>query len=249
MEMLDVNRQLIHEWEAGGMEDDAGDAEGLHQRKIQALLQKQKRLQWIFRFSIAALLLLFTGSLVLFVAAGREGSCTSQCEDKRPSKFSLSGHTLKQTTADWGRPSAFLTAPVGDKSNGTVLLWSDSVDHAMCKGGFEYNNGRLTVPKTGLYRVFLQITYNRLNTGCPDTTHVLYNELLHEPRSHSGKKILVKTVETMSVNKNEPWRKSIYTSGIFSLDVSDELYVIANHPECITSEQHEVFFGVELLPD
>lgn len=45
----------------------------------------------------------------------------------------------------------------------------------------------------------------------------------------------------------EPWSKSLYTAGLFSLDAKSILRVKSSYPELIAEKEFQVFFGAELL--
>uniref|UniRef100_A0A8C6LVH6 THD domain-containing protein n=1 Tax=Nothobranchius furzeri TaxID=105023 RepID=A0A8C6LVH6_NOTFU len=146
----------------------------------------------------------------------------------------------------------FLSAPeIPDISN-KQLQWESNMGNAFCKGGFNYTDGHLVVPRAGYYRVFLQITYG--DQGGDADTHCKNRETLKLSHSVSyfhdsypDYQPLLSAVDTVICAQG--WRKSLFTSGLFHLDKDSVLKVESEQPKRIVRNEHEVFFGAELLPD
>ncbi|XP_077457202.1 lymphotoxin-alpha-like isoform X1 [Stigmatopora argus] len=145
------------------------------------------------------------------------------------------------------RKSALLTAPAGKKSNGKYLLWESKVGTAYCHGGFHYSNGNLVLPSKGIYRVFLQITYES-NADLNDNDGVvnLDNKVFLFHDSYPKDRPLLSSVDTISCKANH-WTKSLHTSGTFELEANSTLRVTSENVNLISSKEYLVFFGVEFL--
>lgn len=118
--------------------------------------------------------------------------------------------------------------------------------NAKCLGGFRYSSGNLVVPRSGIYRVFLQITYeskSRCNKELKLTQIVFsfYN-------SYNENMRLLSSVDTVNCSLDH-WRKSLYTAGIFYLEGNTLLRVMSSNPELIARKEDLVFFGAEFLSE
>ncbi|XP_045891912.1 lymphotoxin-alpha-like [Micropterus dolomieu] len=256
MEMLDGKRLLIHEWEAGGMEEDGcccccGVEAGLHQQNalIQLLRQKETRLQRMARFLVAALLLLFSVALALLLTVllgGRSHQSPDGQPKMQPHRLSSDTIIKHQQLKDDKNPSAMLTAPKGKSNNGTYLEWESESGNAFCQGGFNYSNGDLVVPRNGIYRVFLQITYESKDLNCDHVNLKLHNKVFLIQDNYNVDVLLLSSVDTVICGKGQ-WSKSLYTAGLFSLEANSRLHVISSQPDLIVGNEHQVFFGAELL--
>lgn len=101
------------------------------------------------------------------------------------------------------------------------------------------------VPRSGIYRVFLQITYQskidykRKELGLTTTVYVFRD-------TYTQDMSLLSSVDTINTSM-ETWNKSLYTAGLFFLEANCLLRVKSSHPHLIVKKEHQVFFGAELL--
>lgn len=135
-------------------------------------------------------------------------------------------------------------APRGNTTNEKYLQWEHNIGHAYCRGGFNYSNGDLVVPRDGLYSVFLQITYGG---ECPSRMIKLINNVLHFTAAYEKDVALLSSSHTLSCSTGG-WTKSLYTAGLFFLKARERLHVTSTHPEYISKNQYEVFFGAVIYP-
>ncbi|KAM4579186.1 uncharacterized protein V3H82_008457 [Fundulus diaphanus] len=144
-------------------------------------------------------------------------------------------------------PSAMLTVPFGNNVFGKYLLWEHKLGQAYIEGGFSYSNGSLVVPRKGLYRVFLQLTFRIQSSECskPEVL-TLSNSVNVFKNSYPSDHLLLSTVDTV-VCGHRSWEKSLFTSGLFKLDANDKLRVTSTHPSYLDKKEHTVFFGAELI--
>lgn len=110
-----------------------------------------------------------------------------------------------------------------------------------------YTDGDLVVPRTGFYRVYVQITYENLSEECPGDVMVLTHSVYFYQDGYQEYVQLLKAVDT--VRCDTQWQKSIYSSAVFHLNANDRLRVKSTQPKNIMKNEHEAFFGAELLPD
>lgn len=140
--------------------------------------------------------------------------------------------------------TVILLAPRDKKTVGEYLLWESEDGNAHLHGGFRYCNGSLVIPTKGWYRVFLQLTYESNTESKFDlklsNTVVLYHD------SYPSDVTLLSSVDTVS-HSTKQWSKSLHTSGIFLMEANSRLRVKSANANLISSEEHLVFFGAELL--
>lgn len=128
------------------------------------------------------------------------------------------------------------------------LEWENEIGHAFCHGGFSYANRSLVVPRKGMYRVFLQITYEGKAQECPSDNQLkLSNMVFHFQDAYTMDVSLLSSADTVSCDM-EGWTKSLYTSGLFYLEANSRLRVRSSYPALIVKTEHQVFFGAEFVP-
>ncbi|XP_073322156.1 lymphotoxin-alpha-like [Pagrus major] len=254
MEMADGSRRLIRAWETSGMEGHGcccgGEASSHRQDTlIQFLRQKETRLQRMVQFLAVGLLLLISLAVGLLITAVHGGR-GAQPPNRQPSLQSVSNSSgtsvNQQQHDDLKHPSALLTVPRGDNFDGKYLEWESKDGQAFCVGGFNYSSGNLVVPRNGYYRVFLQITYqSKEDLMCDRRT--LSSTVFVFRDAYPQDRPLLSSADTVGCDM-EPWTKSLYTSGVFHLEVNCRLRVTSSFRDLIVKEEHQVFFGAELLP-
>lgn len=225
-----------------------GGEAGLHRPKaFQFLRQTETRPRRTAQFFVVALLLLISVALALLIVitvvlGGRD----HQSPDSQLLTQSerLSSGDRQQQPKDFKNPSAMLTAPKGNNTVGEYLAWESDEGNAFCHGGFSYSSGNLVVPRKGIYRVFLQITYE--GAGLSDELR-LSNTVFVIGDNYKNNVPLLSSVETVSCSMKQ-WRKSLYTAGLFSLEANSRLRVTSLYPELIVLEKEsQVFFGADLV--
>ncbi|KAL3062248.1 hypothetical protein OYC64_002116 [Pagothenia borchgrevinki] len=193
------------------------------------------------------LLILAALALLLTVVLGGQGHPVSPDSQltMKPERQASGGSIEQQQQKNSGHPSAMLTAPKGNKTDGDYLLWESDTGNAFCSGGFIYSGGSLVVPRAGHYRVFLQITYESKshsngNLRLNSTVFVLQ-------KSYNDYQPLLISEDTVS-KKLKRWNKSLYTAGLFFLEADSRLRVTSSCQELIVGNEDRVFFGADLLP-
>ncbi|XP_053276852.1 tumor necrosis factor ligand superfamily member 15 [Pleuronectes platessa] len=194
---------------------------------------KKKSRQIMAPISVVVLLLLTSAAVALLIMFGLM---------KQPDSHSSGINLEQQQIIKVKNPSAMLT--VGSNINGKCLKWESDLGLAHCHGGFNYDDGNLVVPRDGIYRVFLQITYQSLDLCLDDLR--LSSNVFFLGDSYNDSVLLLSTFDTVSCSMKQ-WRKSIYTSGLFELEANDRLYVTSSNQNLIVEDENLVFFGAELL--
>ncbi|XP_040899166.1 lymphotoxin-alpha-like isoform X2 [Toxotes jaculatrix] len=250
MERSDGSWRPIREWESSGMEEHGRsfcceEEAGLQNTLIQHLRQKERRLQRMAHILAGALLLLVTAALALLVTVVLEGRGPPSADSqpmKEPESLRESSGISSRQQQFFRNPSAMLTDSTNISRD--YLEWESQTGNAHLHGGFNYSNGNLVVPRNGIYRVFLQITYeSKSGLKCdPDLSIVVY----YFADSYQKNVPLLSSVDTASCSM-ERWSKSIYTAGMFSLEANSRLFVKSLQPELIVNKEHLVFFGAELI--
>lgn len=221
-----------------------------HDTANQWLIHRMTRLYRMAQITVVAVLLLLSGVLALLITVGLRGRCHVQPDgeakvsaDRLSADVNIQQASGRfQASTDVQTPSAMLTAPRGNQTDGKYLQW----ETAYCEGGFQYSNGDLVVPRAGTYRVFLQITYQGKGEHCSPTEMKLNNKVFRFTDSYPSDVILLTSYDT--VKCKELWTKSLYTSGLFKLEANTRLRVTATYPTFIARNAYEVFFGAERLP-
>ncbi|KAK5870483.1 hypothetical protein PBY51_003425 [Eleginops maclovinus] len=211
--------------------------------------RKQTRPPLMAQCVTVGLLLLILAALALLLTVelrgrGQPASPDSQLTMK-PERQASEGSFEHQHQKDSNHPSAMLTAPKGNKTDGQYLLWEKNEGTAFCHGGFDYSRGSLVVPRDGLYRVFLQITYE--GKGWQECGRKLNCNVFVWQKSYIQDKPLLMSVDTI-VSKKSRWEKSLYTAGLFNLEADSRLRVTSSCYEGIVFNEYHMFFGAELLP-
>uniref|UniRef100_A0A3Q2D7K3 THD domain-containing protein n=1 Tax=Cyprinodon variegatus TaxID=28743 RepID=A0A3Q2D7K3_CYPVA len=127
-----------------------------------------------------------------------------------------------------------------------ILLWETELGNARIQGGFKYSNGNLIVPRDGIYRVYLQITYS--SESAEANGQSVCNKVNVISLSYEKRVPLLSACDTIVFSKT-PWKKSLFTSGSFRLYAKDKLLVTSSHSNYIFRNEHEGFFGAELVFD
>ncbi|XP_060927970.1 lymphotoxin-alpha [Limanda limanda] len=216
-----------------------------HQTTFTQLVRlKMKDRQRMVPISVVVLLLLTSAAVALLLMFG-VSSCDHSPDGqlrKQPDSHSSGINLKQQQIINVMNPCAMLT--VGSNINGKCLKWESELGVAHCHGGFNYYDGNLVVPRDGIYRVFLQITYESLDLCLDDLR--LSSNVLFLGDSYNESMPLLSSVDTVSCSMKQ-WRKSIYTAGLFKLEANDRLYVTSSNPNLIVQDEHLVFFGAERL--
>ncbi|XP_062241040.1 tumor necrosis factor ligand superfamily member 15-like [Platichthys flesus] len=194
---------------------------------------KKKSRQIMAPISVVVLLLLTSAAVALLLVFGLM---------KQPDSHSSGINLKQQQIIKVKNPSAMLT--VGSNINGKCLKWESDLGIAHCHGGFNYDDGNLVVPRDGIYRVFLQITYQSLDLCLDDLR--LSSNVFFLGDSYNDSVLLLSSFDTVSCSMKQ-WRKSIYTAGLFELEANDRLYVTSSNQNLIIEDENLVFFGAELL--
>uniref|UniRef100_UPI0037E98C13 lymphotoxin-alpha-like n=1 Tax=Semicossyphus pulcher TaxID=241346 RepID=UPI0037E98C13 len=242
MEAMDGSRLLMRVNQTSDMEEDYRE-----NTSVQLLRREKVRLQWMSKFLAVAVLLLVIAVLALLagLVLGGRGHPSPDSKPTMQRYSHLSGVSAEQQKQDSNSPSAMLTAP-GRISHGEYLEWESEVGNAYCHG-FNYSSGNLVVPRGGIYRVFLQITFENKTGACSPGGQIRLSNIVYVFRENYQKSVsLLSSVDTVMCSV-EQWSKSLYTAGLFSLDANCRLSVKSSHPGLITQTEQLVFFGAELL--
>ncbi|XP_074527186.1 lymphotoxin-alpha [Halichoeres trimaculatus] len=247
------------------MEDDYGP-----DTAVQLLRQEHRHLQRLSKFLAAVHLLLISAvfalaAAVVFGARAHSPDCKPTMQSythppagdmekhqqhtdlESPSAVPTGDKEEPRHCTDFTTPSAMLTAPEGVITKGKYLDWESTDGNAHCCGGFIYSSGRLVVPRQGMYRVFLQITFESGAEPCASARELKLTNIVYLSRVKYPKDVaLLSSVDTVTCSLVS-WRKSLYTSGLFLLEANSTLLVTSSSPELIARREEEVFFGAEFV--
>ncbi|KAK2837083.1 hypothetical protein Q5P01_014295 [Channa striata] len=249
--MAKFEPRLLSQWETSGMGDDDGcccccccrlGEAGLPRRNTRAQLLHKKettlRRASVCLAAAAVLMLSVAVASVIVIGLAAPGLHAAKCQ-----LIKTENCTSAEQPKAVENPSAMLTVP-NNTTTKKYLPWESGLGHAYCQGGFSYSDGSLVVPRTGVYRIFLQITY--MNDTCKDDVNLSHTVLMYS-ESYTIDVPLLTSIDTVSCSK-KPWTKSLYTSGLQLLEANTRLRVESSHPHLIVSKESEGFFGAELLP-
>ncbi|KAM7392118.1 hypothetical protein PAMP_022751 [Pampus punctatissimus] len=209
----------------------------------QRLRHREKTLERIIGCLIVTLFLviLLAVSLPFTLLYGREESgCKSVCGASLVDKQQREKGDLN--------PSAMLTAiaPTDTSTNVSHLEWDDCLGNAYTRGGFNYSGGTLVVPRNGIYKVYVQITYEGDSSQCHGNGIKLINNVFVIHESYPKNQTLLSSVDTVSCSMKH-WIKSLHTDGSFELKANSRLWVSSSQREFIVMKQYSTFFGAELI--
>uniref|UniRef100_A0A3B4X2T8 THD domain-containing protein n=1 Tax=Seriola lalandi dorsalis TaxID=1841481 RepID=A0A3B4X2T8_SERLL len=223
----------------------------LHNTSIQLIRRKETRLLRMVQLLTVVVLLLSSAAVALLVVLGGRGP------ESLHDQVTFIHQILLQRTPWLYIYKTFLSfmfasllspsAPFEKNTDGKYLLWESKIGNAHCHGGFNYSSGNLVVPRNGVYRVFLQITYEGERGPECSGEEVLSNIVYWIRDSYGGERPLLSAVDTVSCRMKH-WSKSLYTAGSFLLEANSRLRVNSTHPQLIANNEYQVFFGAELLP-
>ncbi|XP_015235390.1 PREDICTED: tumor necrosis factor-like [Cyprinodon variegatus] len=210
-------------------------------------LQREKRRTRMAQFMAAGLLLLLCGVLAILyrIATPMDSAPNNLINPDSGNKSTGISERQHSPNAN-GPPSAMLTVPNGQNTHGDILLWETELGNARIQGGFKYSNGNLIVPRDGIYRVYLQITYS--SESAEANGQSVCNKVNVISLSYEKRVPLLSACDTIVFSKT-PWKKSLFTSGSFRLYAKDKLLVTSSHSNYIFRNEHEGFFGAELVFD
>ncbi|XP_034547079.1 lymphotoxin-alpha-like [Notolabrus celidotus] len=245
MDATDGSKLLIRAPQTGDMERQYGQ-----NTWAQLMRQEQRRVHRLSQFMAVVNLILVCAVLallgvVMLGALGHSPECKPMIKlHSHPRGYMDKQHQLTEVRT----PSIMVTAPTGSNSKGGRLVWETNVGRVHSYGGFIYSNGSLVVPRKGLYRVFLQLTFEGMPKRCvPNRELKLVNYVLMYHEKYPKDVTLLTSTDRVNCSP-ELWSKSLYTSGLFELDAKSRLSVMSSDPDFITKNESEVFFGAELVP-
>uniref|UniRef100_A0A3B4ULF6 THD domain-containing protein n=1 Tax=Seriola dumerili TaxID=41447 RepID=A0A3B4ULF6_SERDU len=225
----------------------------LHNTSIQLIRRKETRLLRMVQLLTVVVLLLSSAAVALLVVLGGRGPESLHDQVTFIHQILRSPSANSRWCCCWLNKALVFasllspSAPFEKNTDGKYLLWESKIGNAHCHGGFNYSSGNLVVPRKGVYRVFLQITYEGERGPECSGEEVLSNIVYCITDSYRGKRPLLSAVDTVSCRMKH-WSKSLYTAGSFLLEANSRLRVNSTHPQLIANNEYQVFFGAELLP-
>ncbi|KAK7933396.1 hypothetical protein WMY93_004292 [Mugilogobius chulae] len=116
------------------------------------------------------------------------------------------------------------------------------------KGGMIVSNGNLSLPIKGLYRIYLQVTFDFDSENydiCEDDMVMVNISVKRCSNSYKQFRVLLASMDTLRCSQD--WSKSLITTGTFELEANTVLQVHINHNELVRKQDIYSFFGVELV--
>lgn len=113
------------------------------------------------------------------------------------------------------------------------------------------DSGILNIPSNGLYRLYLQITFE-FESEKYTNSDICANDLLSlkitvERRSNSYLDIRELLVSEDTMSCTHDWTRSMFTSGTFVLDAQSQIRVKILHKQLVNIHDTRSFFGAELI--
>ncbi|CAN9512781.1 unnamed protein product [Ophioblennius macclurei] len=219
-----------------------GAAMGYPPWQAPAPRRTEARLLRMAQLLVAGLLLVTAGSLALLFTVGLRGRCATEKQPDISGESEMSKHHSGEVAE---KPSAMLTAPRMKKIDGNRLNWEIKVG-AICRGGFGCYDSGLVTPRSGIYRIFLQITWRNEKT-CPEAVLNLSSVVLEFSDAYPKDMEVLSMVDTVSCRN--PWTKSLFASRLVKLHANSRLHVNATFPQMISEDDNQVYFGAEFIDD
>ncbi|XP_061527066.1 lymphotoxin-alpha-like [Phycodurus eques] len=196
--------------------------------------------------SVHLVICLLSTAVVVLALVVLRGGCPQSPDSQSVAHAGTLSSALSNHPQKDEDKTAMLTAPIGSNTNGKYLLWESKYGNAHCHGGFHYSNGSLVVPRKGMYRVFLQITYeSKADFKCEGDLKLAIMLYLFSD-TYDSDLLLLSSIDTINCSTKQ-WSKSLHTGGMFFLEANSALRVTSAHTNLISSKQYLVFFGAELL--
>lgn len=127
------------------------------------------------------------------------------------------------------------------------VLWTDKGNTAHIHE-FTYNNSTFTVPSSGLYHIYLQITYRK-----PEKCNTSRGTIYLGPRVEVWRDSYPEFVSMMAASETllckDTIEKSIYTAGIYQLEKGSKLRVKYGTEDLaqVQADHTRMFFGAYLI--
>ncbi|XP_055080209.1 tumor necrosis factor ligand superfamily member 11-like [Periophthalmus magnuspinnatus] len=203
--------------------------------------------------SVSMVLLLFMVlgilALLLFGSPALSGQ-SKEPESPPNSPEALTGK--QQSDRDVSYPSALLT--ITKRALYPEWQWEQGNAHLQ---SMTVSNGNLSVSTEGLYRLYLQVTFEFIHKAygkcqrCTDSEPMcdkdlkMFLEISVQRFSNSYKsfRTLLSSQDTMSCSHD--WSKTMITTGVFLLDANTKLRVKLQHSELVNNQDTHTFFGAE----
>ncbi|XP_061762348.1 tumor necrosis factor-like [Nerophis ophidion] len=197
---------------------------------------------------LAVFLLSSAGVLLVALAMRRAGPTSLDTQSAKHAGRCSPDHRRQQQKDEDKNPSALLTVAEGNTTDGQYLRWGTEHHNAHLHGGFSYSDGSLVVPRTGLYRVYLQVTYWIPDDFKYDTCPLLLENIVYIFRtSYEEDMPLLSTKHTLGCSTKNRY-ETVYTAASFELDAQSKLRVTSTLEHLISVDATSVFFGAEFLP-
>ncbi|XP_048874815.1 lymphotoxin-alpha isoform X2 [Brienomyrus brachyistius] len=203
--------------------------------------REMKRQESNLRIATAFVLLGCT-LLIFYLNFRQSGPLNFKSE---PTEAKALGVVAEQHTAS--KPAFHLTAALGSvPAKEKYVIWTDKGDTVHIQE-FTYDNCTLTVPSSGLYHIYLQMTYKK-----PEVCNSPRGTIYLGPRVEIWRDSYPKFVSMMAASETllckDTIEKSIYTAGIYQLEKGSQLRVQYGAEDLAVQTDHKkMFFGAYLI--
>ncbi|XP_041091394.1 lymphotoxin-alpha-like [Polyodon spathula] len=213
------------------------------------LRDAQPRTRVNVRCAISLLSIALVGTL-LFAGLHSRGSSTgadSQNDELLRVKDELAENafqvrTLKQMASKPSKAAAHLIADVTEGSS--QVSWLSDVDQAF-SNGIDNTEDKIVVPRTGLYFVYSQVSFNGQCKGQPV---YLSHKVERFAVSYPEKRNLLSAAKTACIethgSSKDIWYKTIYQGAVFKLEKGDTLSTKTGGVDKLVVDGGNSFFGV-----
>ncbi|XP_008118964.1 tumor necrosis factor ligand superfamily member 15 [Anolis carolinensis] len=135
-----------------------------------------------------------------------------------------------------------------------ILYWRNDRTHE--EDTITYSDGYLTVPETGDYFVYTQVSYRCPDGKCENLEKCMINpsektiitQIISKISSSYGSEPKQQLITSTSIGEKEMWKKTLYLGGILELRERDKLMVNVSNPELVDIALPAMtFFGAFLI--
>nr|XP_023678897.1 tumor necrosis factor-like isoform X2 [Paramormyrops kingsleyae] len=194
---------------------------------------------------IATAFILLGCVLLIFYLHFRQCGPLTDKQSEPAERITPGGLTEQQTGS---KPAFHLTAALDSaQTKEKYVLWMDKGDTAHIQE-FTYANCTLTVPLSGLYHIYLQITYRK-----PEVCNSPRGTIYLGPRVDIWRDSYPEFVTMMAASETllckDTIEKSIYTAGIYQLEMGSKLRVQYGTEDLtqVQTDHRRMFFGAYLI--
>ncbi|XP_041358297.1 uncharacterized protein LOC121375116 isoform X1 [Gigantopelta aegis] len=141
---------------------------------------------------------------------------------------------------------------LNDTSVRVIRSWNENKESPviLITNSMRYENGAITIPTRGVYRVYVHFTFTHRDTGHPGVSGQTYEQhvVRYNARDSTEEDLVSSNKSQCETIHKEPYAEYLtYSSTVVSLNPGDTVYVKANHLKSLMKDSDKHCFGVHLI--